>query len=126
MSGAEGLRLARFAVIGALTFLIYAAATELVLRLSGAGPTVAALPAFLFAVAFNYMAHRLWTFASVRAHAVALPRYAAMIGGGLVLSSAVVWLGAEAFRLPLLGVQMAAAVLVAVYNYLVLSRLVFD
>lgn len=106
-------RLARYAVVGMVTFAIYLGVGGL-LNGTGLAPAWIASIAFTAAVTANYVLHRSWVFEDRRPVSVSLPRYLAMVGTGYAVNAAAVVMLSS--TLPLLWAQTAAACLVILSN----------
>jgi putative flippase GtrA len=124
-----GLRVSRFALVGAGATLVYAMAASLLSGAFGAALMPAAsasLAAYAIAAVFSYAGHKYMTFTSDGAHRLEVPRFAALTGLGLVF----------AWMLPLVlvdGMDFGPAIPIAltcvtvpVVNYVVLDRWVFS
>lgn len=75
---------------------------------------------------FNYLVQRSFTFRSQRQHHHAGPRYLLVQLGGLLINTAVVYLGVDLAQLPFLPVQLLAIVLTAVWSYVGQKFWAFD
>lgn len=120
-------RLVRFLMVGGVSTSIYAAGTVLLTRV-GHGrltPGEASVLAYLVGAAFSYTAHKLFTFRSDGAHAVAAPRFATSTACGLTLSYGLAEVLSHWLGLPIEVPVAIATILVPVMNYLLLSRWVF-
>jgi putative flippase GtrA len=122
---ADFAHLARFAVVGVATAGVYLGLLWLVTA-AGLSTVLASAPAFLIAVGFNYLMHKSWTFANDEAHARTGPRFAAMIIGGLIINSLILYLGTDVWDLGFWLPQLTSIGAMVIYNYVILSQLVFS
>tara|TARA_B100000965_G_scaffold331106_1_gene295102 strand:- start:1286 stop:1729 length:444 start_codon:yes stop_codon:yes gene_type:complete len=107
--------LVRFAICGFTSGVLYLA---VLLHLKSLLPVVAAsIVAYGAAMAANYFFQRIWTFRSGRPHRQALPRYAAVHLGGILINGVTLQVAAEFFGLPLIPVQTLAIGLVAAWSF---------
>lgn len=120
-------RLARFLMVGGVSTSIYAVGTVLIARMGhGAlSPGEASTIAYILGAAFSYAAHKVFTFRSGGAHAVAAPRFATSTALGLSLSYCLAEILTAWLRLPIELPVILASILVPVMNYILLSRWVF-
>lgn len=91
------------------------------------------LPAWVLAtlaygvgMTFNYLVQRSFTFRSSSQHQHAGPRYLLVQLGGLLINSAVIYLGVDFGRMPFVPVQLAAIVLTATWSYVGQKFWAFD
>lgn len=117
-------KIARFAGVGALATLAYAGLATAFVRFGGMPSVAAAITAYLCCAALSYALHRRVTFRSDRAHAAALPRFAATTAAGLALATLLAAAGA-ALGLPAEAAFVATSIAVPLLNFALLDRLVF-
>ena len=89
-------QLGRFATVGVVATLVHVGVAWAVQRGLGAAPMTANLTGFVFAFACSYLGHFYWTFGQRAGHRVRLPRFLAVSGLSLVLTSLITWLFAKA------------------------------
>ena len=116
--------LARFGLVGVGTTVVYALAS-LTLIAAGLAATPASALAYGLAALISYAGHKLFTFASDRAHSVEGPRFIVVNGFGFLLA-----LGAPSLAERLgadgrVGV-LAACVAVPAFNYVAMKLYVFS
>lgn len=117
-------RVSRFALIGILSTLIYAAVA---FALSGRvlSPVAGSFAAYLVSASFSYAGHKYVTFVSGGKHALELPRFLALGAFGLVLALALPALLTDWAGLPPWVPILVICVAVPAVNYLVMDRWVF-
>jgi putative flippase GtrA len=112
------LELARFGGVGALTTLLYFALLWLLNELLSlpmwAIAALASGPPLLVA----YLLHRSFTFNSEQQHTRAGPRFVVVQLLGVVINSAVIWVGTDVMKLPFLLAQLAAIGIQVAATYL--------
>lgn len=108
-----GSRLLRYATVGGLTLAIYIGLGQL-LHHSGLSVPWQASLSFIAAVAFNYLLQRSWVFEDSRSARDSLPKYVLMIAVGYAINLATLF--AISYAVPLLAAQLAAVVLVVLWN----------
>jgi putative flippase GtrA len=117
-------KLARFAAVGFSLMGLHIGLGLLLLHL-GMPAMPASLLAYLGAAIAGYLSQRIITFRSVTPHSASIPRFAAMIGLGLLVSWLAALAASRGFGLdPAWGI-VAASMLTPVANYLIMDRLVF-
>ncbi|MES2786774.1 MAG: GtrA family protein [Pseudomonadota bacterium] len=109
----SGLGLARYAVCGVLTSGVYLLAGQF-FALQFANAALSSSCAFVVAVVFNYWLQHRWVFALVTPVSRSLPKYALMVGTGLVLNAITVELLTP--RLALVSAQLVAVLVVVAAN----------
>ena len=124
IGGLWSLRLSRFAAIGILSTVLYAA---LALALDGLGiqATGASVLAFGLAATFSYAGHKYVTYVSGGRHAFELPRFLALSAAGLAVVSMLPALLSGVLGLPAAVSVLLACIVVPAVNYVVLGRWVF-
>ena len=115
----------RYAGAGAIgTAAQYAVLIALV-QFMGAGVVAASTTGAVAGALINYALNRRFTFASRRAHWVALPRYLAVAGAGIVLNAAVLATLLVIVHLHYLIAQVFATGIVLVAGFLVNRKWTF-
>jgi len=111
------LELIRFGSVGVGTAVLYFCLFWLVNLL-------VVLPAWLVGaicygpcLVVNYVLHRTFTFRSDHSHGHAGPRFVVIQLGGLLINSAVLWLGTEVLRLSYWPSQLGAIACLALWSY---------
>ena len=124
IGGLWSLRLSRFAAIGILSTVLYAA---LALTFNGLGiqATGASVLAFGVAAVFSYAGHKYVTYVSGGCHAFELPRFLALSAAGLAVVSMLPALLSGVLGLPAAVPVLFACIVVPAVNYVVLGRWVF-
>ena len=124
IGGLWSLRLSRFAAIGILSTVLYAA---LALTFNGLGiqATGASVLAFGIAAVFSYAGHKYVTYVSGGRHAFELPRFLALSAAGLAVVSMLPALLSGVLGLPAAVPVLFACIVVPAVNYVVLGRWVF-
>lgn len=124
IGGLWSLRLSRFAAIGILSTVLYAA---LALAFNGLGveATGASVLAFVFAAIFSYSGHKYVTYVSGGRHAFELPRFLVLSAAGLAVVSMLPALLTGVLGLPAVVPILLACIVVPTVNYVVLGRWVF-
>ena len=111
-------RFVRYAGVGAIgTAVHYGTLIGLVQGLS-ANAVGASTAGFVIGAFVNYALNRAFTFASVRAHRVALPRFIAVAGAGLLLNALVMAAILAVLPVHYLVAQVVATTVVLVTGYL--------
>ena len=122
---ADAGQILRFGLVGTATAGVYLGLLWLETTLLGLSTLVASIGAFILAVGFNYALHKRWTFGDMQAHTRTGPRYVAMILGGLMINSAILYLGTDVLDLGFWGPQLLSIAAMVLYNYVILSQLIF-
>ena len=79
----------RYGGAGAIGTAAHFAALVALVQLAGAGPIIASTVGAIIGAVINYALNYRFTFASRRAHHIALPRFAAVAAGGVALNALV-------------------------------------
>ena len=124
IGGLWSLRLSRFAAIGILSTVLYAALALTFNRL-GIQATGASVLAFGIAAIFSYAGHKYVTYVSGGRHAFELPRFLALSAAGLAVVSMLPALLSGVLGLPAAVPVLLACIVVPAVNYVVLGRWVF-
>jgi putative flippase GtrA len=128
IGGFAAWRVSRFALIGAMSTLIYAVCAFV---LSGAAdapvlpPVAASIGAYAVAAIFSYAGHKYFTFVSRGAHALELPRFLTLTALGLLIAMAAPILLSGMLGLPPAVPILVTCAAVPVVNYVVMGRWVF-
>ena len=118
-------RFIRYAGVGAIgTVVHYGILIGLVQGL-GANAVAASTAGFVIGAFVNYGLNREFTFASERAHRVALPRFLAVAGAGLLLNGLVMTVSLEVLPPHYLVAQVVATAVVLVTGFLANRRWTF-
>jgi putative flippase GtrA len=117
-------RLTRFGLVGGAATLSYVAVSVLLHR-AGLAATPASMTAYLIAGGMSYLGHKRVTFRSDRAHAVAVPRFLASLGLGIVAAGVISAVLVEGLRLPVIVSTLATCVVAPLLSYATLSLFVF-
>jgi putative flippase GtrA len=118
-------RFIRYAGVGAIgTVVHYAILIGLVQGLS-ANAIVASTAGFVIAALVNYALHREFTFASERAHRVAMPRFFTFAGTGVLVNGLVMGAILDVLPVHYLFAQVVATGVVLVTGFLANRRWTF-
>lgn len=117
-------RFPRFVVVGALATAIQYAILLLCVELLGMMPTLASVLGFAISALFNYAANKYITFESRTRDLIALPRFAAMVALGLVVTT-ICMRAFAAMGLYYLLAQVVTTLIVMLLNFQIASRWVF-
>jgi len=112
------MELVRFGSVGLTSTAIYFALLWFVKQLLPLPVSVQGAIAYGIGMVGDYLLHRSFTFRSQRQHTHAGPRYLLVQGTGMLMNSAVLWLGVDVGGLPFLPVQIAALGMTASCSYL--------
>lgn len=82
-------------------------------------PVFSSAVGFAASSIFNYYANYAYTFASSQAHAKALPKFYAMVLGGLLINSLAMYVLADALSINYLLAQLTATIFVFIFNFTV-------
>ena len=119
-------RLSRFAIIGAMSTLIYALVALFLSNGYHVFPvTEASLAAYVFAALFSYAGHKYFTFVSHGSHSFEGPRFVVLTLLGLALSFVLPTVLSGIMSLPAQVPIALTCVLVPVVNYMLLRHWVF-
>lgn len=121
----EVARFLRFAIVGTLTAGVYVGLLWIGISMMSLSTLVASLPAFVLAIAFNYVLHKSWTFSDGQTHLQTGPRYIAMTLGGLIINSTILHFGTDVWQFGLWGPQLVAIAAMVIYNFAIMSLFVF-
>lgn len=118
-------KISLFAVVGALSGLIYLAVLLLTTRFLAIPPEVASLIAYVAAIPFNFFGHRRFAFDSQNDWRGDLGRYLALILLSLASSYGIVWLVSTQFGLPPLVGGLATILCIPILTYILMDNFVF-
>lgn len=118
-------RVARFGAVGVFTAVVHYGLLYLGVEFLRLGAIIASSFGFVVAVIFNYLMHYSWTFVHDAPHGRTIGRYLVMIAVGFVVNGAVMYAGVDVLALNYLLVQVAALVVVVLWNFIVSSTWVF-
>ena len=116
--------IATFGGIGLVATLCYFVLANMLSGFAGLPAVVASVCAYLVSAAFSYYGHKYWSFASKRAHAIAVPRFLASAALGLALAYFIPLAGRE-LALPATAAYIATCIIVPLVNFFVLGKWVF-
>ena len=125
MKPVSAMRLARFALIGVGSTLLYAVLAFAFGALPEFGAISSSLAAYAIAAVFSYSGHKFVTFASAGTHKDEAPRFFLATGLGLAIATAIPWLvtGVLGFW-PWIAVVLTC-VCVPIANFIILDKWVF-
>jgi putative flippase GtrA len=114
----------RFVVVGATATALQYAILLIAVELLGMSPAPASVLGFAISALFNYVANKRLTFGASTPDAVAVPRFAAMVAFGLVIT-AVSMRVFTVLGLHYLLSQLVTTLIVLILNFQLASRWVF-
>jgi putative flippase GtrA len=118
-------RLVRYGISGGTAATVHLGVLTLLVELGGLRPVVASAVGFLCGFVVSYLLQRRWVFATDHRHGFTLPRFVVVIGLGLLINTAVLWLGTEYLEHHYALVQLAAFAVVPLNNYVLNSLWTF-
>lgn len=124
IDGLWSLRMSRFAAIGIIATVLYAALALAFTRL-GVAATGASVLAFMLAAVFSYAGHKYVTFVSGGRHVFELPRFLVVSAAGLAVVSVMPAVLTGMLGFPAAVPILLACVVIPAINYVVLGRWVF-
>lgn len=116
---------ARFLLVGGSATAIQYVILVVLHQFLGLAATPASAIGFALSAGYNFLASYHYTFRGRTPLRAALPRYALVVGIGLVINTAVFDVGLHVFGLPYLLAQVAATVVVLVWNFALARSFVF-
>jgi len=108
----------RYGGAGAIGTAAHFAVLAALVQFAGAGPVAASTVGAVVGAVINYVLNYRFTFASRRAHHVALPRFGAISAAGVVLNAAVLSTMLEFVHVHYLVAQVVATSTVLVAGFL--------
>ncbi|MFA9429670.1 GtrA family protein [Egicoccus sp. AB-alg2] len=118
-------RLVRYGVAGAASAATHLGVLFVLVEVVGVVPVAASTVGFLCSVAVSYTLQKRWVFASTTATRVALPRFLAVTGVGLLLNAGIMAAGTAWAQGHYALVQLVALVAIPISNYLLNSLWTF-
>jgi putative flippase GtrA len=115
----------KFLLVGGLATATQYAVLVGMVRFLGADPVFASSCGYVISALLNYYLNHRLTFRSAQSHRRALPRFALISGGGLLLNSSIVWVLSEHGPIPYLAAQIAATAVVLLWNFWANSKWTF-
>ncbi len=115
----------RYAAAGAIGTAVHFAILAGLVQLARADAVAASTAGAIAGALVNYALNHRFTFASRRAHRIALPRFCAVAGAGILLNAAVLSAMVTFVRLHYLAAQVVATVVVLVAGFVVNRRWTF-
>ena len=115
----------RYAGVGAVGTAVHYGTLIALVQGLGANAVLASTAGFIAGAFVNYALNHQFTFASDRAHRVALPRFFAVAGAGLLLNALVMAVMLAVLPLHYLIAQIVATGVVLVTGYLANRRWTF-
>jgi len=109
---------ARYGSAGAIGTVAHFAILAALVQFAGASPVVASTMGAIVGAIINYALNYRFTFASSRAHHIALPRFCAIAAGGIVLNAAVLSATLALVRPHYLIAQLVATSVVLIAGFL--------
>jgi putative flippase GtrA len=116
----------RFIIVGILTPMLYYALFYLTVESHVFSISAASMFCYLLAIAFNYIAHYVWTFDTSSSHFSVGPKYIAMVGFGLLINWGVMTFLVSNYESGYLIIQFFILILIAVFNYILGRFWVFE
>ena len=114
----QAARFARFVLVGGFATALMYALLLVGVEWLGMTPVSASVAGYTISALANYWLNRNLTFRSRQRHAIALPRFAAVSGAGLLINAAIMYVGTELLSGHYLLVQILATVVVLFWNYI--------
>lgn len=111
-------RFARFVVVGGFATLLQYALLYVGVEGLHLAPVPASAIGYVLSALANYALNRRLTFRSRASHRSALPRFAVVSGTGLLLNTAIMYVGTAILSGHYLLVQIIATVLVLLWNFI--------
>lgn len=118
-------RLVRYVIAGGTAAAVHLGVLTLLVELAAMRPVIASAVGFLCGFVVSYLLQRGWVFATDLRHGLTLPRFVVVIGLGLAINSAVLWIGTEYLEHHYALVQLAAFAIVPLNNYVLNSLWTF-
>lgn len=116
----------RFALVGALTAVLYYGLLLLAVEWLLLPATLASSVAYVIVVAFNYRMHYSWTFGQHETpHGRTLLRYLVMISCGFLANAALMYAGTQWLSVHYLLTQTVALLVVVLWNFVISNAWVF-
>lgn len=115
----------RYAGAGAVGTAAHYAVLIALVQLAGSGAVAASTAGAIVGALVNYALNHRYTFASRRAHRVALPRFATVAGAGVALNATVIAALAATLPLHYLVMQVIATAVVLVAGFAANRRWTF-
>lgn len=116
----------RFIIVGAVSSGLYYAIFYLTVEFDIFSISAASMFCYLLSIAFNYIAHYVWTFDTSSSHFAVGPKYIAMVGFGLLTNWSVMTLFASNYESGYLIIQFFVLILIAASNYIIGRFWVFE
>lgn len=113
-----------FGSVGISATLCYFLFANVLTLLPGITPPTASVAAYLVSAIVSYFGHKHLSFGSIRANAIAAPRFASVTVAGIGIAYLLPKI-AESLELPSLAAYAALCVVIPVVNFIVLSMWVF-
>lgn len=111
-------RFARFLAVGGFATLLMYVLLIVGTELLGLAPVISSAFAYLLSALANYALNHRFTFSSTQLHRVAVVRFAIVSGCGLLLNTAIMYVGTALHAWHYLVVQVLATVVVLFWNFL--------
>ena len=121
---AERVRVARYILVGFLTFGLFMTLSCGLPLASDMPPPMATAIAFAVSGAFNYVAHHLYTFQSTKMVSSSLPRYLVLLGANSAFGSAFVGATTNWLGMSVLSANLICGVAVTILSYVVMRYVV--
>ena len=118
-------RFVRFLIVGGLSSLTYAIFAAIILYNTAIAPYIGSAIAYLLAIVPNFLGQKYLTFRSKGAFVLEIPRFAAVQGANLVLSSAIMHIGVVELEWSYNIAILIVVVLIPIISYIAMSLFVF-
>ena len=115
----------RFGLVGVSSVGVYLVIIITLMKLTPFPLPTAAVVAYMFAMVWNYLLQRNWTFRSKNKHSFVVPRFIIVHAVGIVINAASLHVLATGAGLSYVVAQVVAIVFVATWSYLVQKIWVF-
>jgi putative flippase GtrA len=107
----------KFVGVGLISLAVHYGTLVLLVRGADAPPVPASSIGFLLGGLVNYLLNCRFTFGGTESHLESGFRFAVLVGIGVVMNSALMWIGVDRLHLHYLLSQVAATGLLTVWNF---------
>ncbi|MFA5938567.1 MAG: GtrA family protein [Sinimarinibacterium sp.] len=111
-------RFVRFLLVGGFATVLMYVLLIIGTEILGIAPVISSILAYVLSALANYALNHRYTFRSTQAHRVALIRFAIVSGCGLLLNTAIMYVGTELYSWHYLIAQVLATICVLFWNFL--------
>lgn len=125
LGSTEPTVLLRFVIVGSLTAAIYFTVLILLSWGTNLSNSLSGAIAFIFAIIPNYFLQKRATFRSSASHGSALPKYLAIVIGGLTINIAILGIGVDWLAINLFLTHAVAVASMILWNFALMRCWVF-